>query len=70
MESVDTTLVSYILHTFYNITPVEGKIVPLVGYSDKNYAITDVTSGKKYVIKIVNPEDSKNQDLIGKLLSH
>lgn len=63
---VDNSLVTFIATTYYNITPIFGSIQLLCGYSDKNYSLTDSNGNEKYVLKIVNENESK-KELTGEL---
>lgn len=62
----DTSLVTYLATTFYDLLPIEQSIRPFCGYSDKNYSFVDANDKSKYVLKIVNEEDS-SKELQGKL---
>lgn len=62
---VDNSLVTFILATYYNMSPIVGSIKPLCGYSDKNFTFTDKNDNNRYVLKIVNKDESQ-PELTGK----
>lgn len=64
---VDNTVINYLAFTLYNLQPIEESISPLCGYSDRNYSLIDTNDKSKYVIKIVNENDSK-EEITGKSL--
>lgn len=65
---VDNSVINYLAFTLYNLQPIEQSITPLCGYNDKNYSLVDANDNNKYVIKIVNELDSR-EDLTGKVPS-
>lgn len=62
---VDECSIIYILSTIYNITPVDGSLEVLCGYSDKNYSFVDAADSKRYVLKIVIDEHESRENLTG-----
>lgn len=62
---VDHCSLVYIASTIYNMTPVEGSIEPLCGYSDKNYSFIDASDARRYVLKVVIDERESKQELTG-----
>lgn len=62
---VDDYSIVYIASTIYNITIVEGSIVALCGYNDKNYSLVDAANLNRYVLKVVVDEHESKQELTG-----
>lgn len=62
---VDKTVINYLAFTLYNLQPIEESISPLCGYSDRNYSLIDTNDNSKYVVKIVNENDSR-EEITGK----
>lgn len=56
---VELSVVTYAASTYYNILVDEASITKLVGYDDKNFLVVDTTDNQKYVIKIVNPDNTQ-----------
>lgn len=54
---IETSVIHYIAKTFYDLSPDEDSIVPLCGYTDKNFTFT-IKNVDKYVLKIVHESES------------